>query len=124
MSSDIFVYWRNERPTQDEILLCLEDYVRDLAVGVVRRDGQRFSVTLPGWPSFPFARVGPSTDAQRRSHQERARDADGSMRTRWFEVYVGGDYIDVITREMDEVTNNIARGFAELSARAWDGEIR
>lgn len=125
MASDTFVYWRTERPTHDEVLLCLEDYVRGIAVGVVRWDGQRFSVTFPGAPSFPFARVGPATDAQRAAERERARERepDGTLRGRWFEVYTSDDYIDVITRQQDEITMNIAHGFAELCARAWNGEL-
>jgi hypothetical protein len=56
---------------------------------------------------------------QARASHELAREA----RERWFEVWVGQDCIDVITRMMDEVTNNIAQGFAKLCARWWEGEI-
>jgi hypothetical protein len=42
---------------------------------------------------------------------------------RWFEVYVGPDYIDIITREMDDVTNAIAEGFAARCARKWKGKV-
>jgi len=117
MALDRFVYWKSQRPTIEEIQRCLEDYVAGLAVSVERWQDDRFGVTLPGYLSFPLTWTGLATDAQRAAVRE-------LQRSRWFEVYVGSDHIDVITRQMDEITNNVARGFAELMARGWDGDFK
>jgi len=37
-------------------------------------------------------------------------------------VYLHEDAIDVITREADEFTNNVAKGFAALCHRYWQGQ--
>lgn len=116
MARDTFVYWdqRHPRPTKQEIQHVLEDYVRGLATTVVwERD--RWYVTLPGESSWSFQRSGPATIAQRTSWLESS--------TRWFEVWIGDDNIDVITRMADDVTNVIAHGFASLMARGFDGRI-
>jgi len=115
MALDRFVYWKSERPTFNDVHECIEDYVRGL--GTVSRFQDRLFVTLPGTVSFPFARVGPATEYQRASAREDRNE-------RWFEVYIGEDSVDVITRQMDEITNNVARGFAELMARGWDGDFK
>ncbi len=47
----------------------------------------------------------------------------GETRERWFEVFADSEQFDVITREMDEITNAIANGFAQLAARLWDGKV-
>ena len=122
MASDTFVYWNEERPTKDDLHACLQDYLAEIATEI-RWDRDRFFVTLVGRPSFPFARVGPSTPAMRQAELERAVGADGTPRPRWFEVVIDSESIDVITRQADEITMNIARSFAALCARAWDGGL-
>lgn len=112
MAHDRFVYWRKERPTREQLQMVLEDYV--LRLGVVEWETDRFFVTLPGKCRHPLTRV---TD-------RRAVEAmNEGPRERWFEVYVGEDHIDVITRLMDQVTEDIARGFAVVVARFWDGKL-
>lgn len=123
MASDTFVYWnRGVKPTKDEVQKALEDYVKGLATDVTWLV-DRWFVTLPGAPSWPFQRVGHATEAQRASWLENATESDGSPRPRWFEVHLGHDNIDVITRMADEVTNNVAHGFAVLMALAWEGDL-
>lgn len=123
MARDIFVRWKAEVPSKEEIQACLEDYVRGLAEKI-NWERDRFFVMLPGQFSFPFDRVGPwSARFQREGYRELKLEDDGTPRPRWFEVYLHKDCIDVITRMQDEVTNNIAKGFAVLCARGWQGEI-
>ena len=122
MSCDTFVYWTDETPTREEIGMCLEDYVRGLATDVTW-DRDRWFVGLPGTYSLPFARVGPATKSMRALAKERATESDGTIKSRWFEVWMDDRCMNVITRQMDEVTNNIAHGFAELCRRGWDGRL-
>lgn len=123
MACDRFVYWvrddvNEKTPTREQIQLVLEDYVRGLAVSVEwNADQRRFYVLLPGMGSMPLARVSdwPLMAGMNKEQQETER---------WFEVYVeDGDNIDVITRRADEITNNIASGFAKLCARFWRGRL-
>lgn len=121
MARDIFVRWGDEVPTREDLQACLEDYVAGLAM--VEASGDRFLVHFPGAYSFPFARVGPATEGAREHARSLAVESDGSPRSRWFEVCLHDDCIDVVTRTQDEVTNNIAKGFAELCARGWVAKI-
>lgn len=113
MASDRFVYWKSKdkRPTQQQIGVCLEDYVKNIATSV-KWDGDRFFVVLPGNNSFPFKRVDASLG-----------NMVDETRGRWFEVWIDEDCIDVITRQHDEFTNVVATGFAELCARFWHGKL-
>jgi hypothetical protein len=52
-----------------------------------------------------------------------AREADGSLRTRWIEVWPDVDVLYVMTREADTITNVVADGLAKLLARGWKGEV-
>jgi hypothetical protein len=78
----------------------------------IEDDGSRFIVTLPGVPTQPFARLV-------------AVGLVPGQPERWFEVYYGDirNNIDVITRQPDEVTLAIARGFAAFCKRFWQGEF-
>lgn len=119
MACDTFVVWeqREKQPKKEVIRKVLEDYVAGLAE--VEWIDDRWIVTLPGQPSWPFQRVGPASQSQRASWRELHVSTPG----RWFEVYVGEHNIDVITRTADEVTNNVAQGFAALMARGFDGKL-
>jgi hypothetical protein len=119
MSHNVFVRWGTEAPTRDELQACLEDYVRGIGAPPTWADG-RLYVALPGTYSHPFTRVGPATDAMRASFQQRAADP---REARGFEVFIHEDAICVITRQDDEITNNIAKGFAVLCARGWGGKL-
>ena len=113
MPLDRFVYWKKEIPTKGQIQFALEDYVRDLAIEV-KWDRDRFFVTLPGTCTHPLARLSDWSGVRAMAEEKRER---------WFEVYVAEDNIDVMTRQMDEVTDNIAEGFAKLCARFWEGKL-
>ncbi len=116
MACDRFIYWRNGvPPSRDHVQLVLEDYVRDLATEV-KWDGDRFFVLLPGMGSHPATRLPapPEYAAIYRSDRENER---------WFEVYLGTDNIDVITRRSDRITSAIATEFARICAQFWQGEL-
>jgi len=38
------------------------------------------------------------------------------------EIFIGKDNVDVITRTMDEYTNNVADGLSEMIKRFWNGK--
>jgi hypothetical protein len=115
MACDRFVYWNEKKPTQEQVQLVLEDYVRDLATEV-KWDQGRFYVVLPGMGSNPLARVSDWPLMADMAKEQRETE-------RWIEVWLGDDCLDVITRHADEITNNIASGFAKLCARYWKGRL-
>jgi hypothetical protein len=108
MARDVFVYFAPEhKPSVEGVGNELRQYFGNLAKLIsLAEDQPRWLVDLPGRPE---GRPGLT-----------AQDLYDS---RWVEVFVGGDYIDVITRDMDEITNAIARGFAERCARKWKGRL-
>lgn len=120
MARDTFVRFKKSkraqpsRPSKKHLRFALEDYVRDIATEVKWSKG-RFIVLLPGTCCNPITRLMP------RATNIKAQKEDPLER--WFEVWLGYDHIDVITRFQDEVTNNIATGFAEFCARFWEGEL-
>lgn len=101
-------------PPKQQLQLALEDYVRDIATAV-KWDRDRFFVLLPGKCCLPITRLLPESSPVKAQR--------GDPVERWFEVYLGPDNIDIITRFQDEVTSNIAMGFAQFAARFWEGEL-
>lgn len=100
MAYDRFVYWQTTKPSRDEIVQALRDFLGELGKVEVT---DRVYVDLPGKPSNAF-------NASCRDDQ------------RWFEVYITDESIDVITRQQDRITNAIATEFAELCAQYWQGQ--
>lgn len=115
MAQDTFVYWKDRKPKPSELETVLEDYVRGMGKVSWSKETKRFFVNFEGHVSWPFARLLPEEAKALAQKQE--------VHMRWFEVYIASDHIDVITRMQDEIVNNIARGFAVLCARYWEGEI-
>ncbi len=95
--------------------LVLEDYVRDLATEVTWQE-DRFIVLLPGMGSHPATRIADSDTARMVLMEDRKNE-------RWFEVYLGADNLDVITRHGDWITNAIATEFARICAQFWRGHM-
>lgn len=122
MARDRFVQWGDSRPSREDILSVLGDYVRGLASDI-EWQGDRYFVNFPGRLSFPFQRTGPATEALRAAWQEQSSTDSEDGINRWFEVWLGDDCIDVITRGMDEITNVLADGFAKVCARGWNGKL-
>lgn len=106
MASDRFIRWGEDRPTKEQIQFVLEDYFGSAAE--VKWDKDRFYVTLPGKPSFPFRRIVP----------DMARAAE-TQDERWIEVWMNEDSLDVMTRMMDHYTNDLARGLTAVIANYW-----
>jgi len=103
MARDCFVYWdaTESVPKKEDLHLALSEYTNGLAENIVWIEGSgRFIVSLPGF-------------FERHDVAER----------RWFEVHIGDNNIDVITREMDAVTNAIAFGFAQQVSYKWKGRL-
>ncbi len=118
MAIDHFVYWKKgkRKPSIAELKLLIEDYLGSVAVKIVESETD-FIVTLAGQSSDPWKRLkGWETMAE--AAKERGK------RKRWFEVdFQQGRGIDVITRQPDEFTENVASGFAKLVARLFEGKV-
>jgi hypothetical protein len=109
MALDRFITWQDEKPTDEQLLFVLEDFLG--GVGEITNDPTKeghpwWTIKLPGTPTHPL---------------RRAFNIEGPMlhEERWFEVYVADDHIDVMTRLGDAFTNALADKFAEVVCRAW-----
>jgi len=119
---DRFVRWQAKRPTDKELRHLLEDYLGGM--GKIKNKSQKkskrpwFFVTLPGRPSFPFRRMPEIKGTSREAYLK-------DFNERWFEVYVDdkNKYVDVMTRQGDELTGVIAQGFAELLTRYFKAKL-
>lgn len=121
MAHDRFIRFSAPAPTRESVQTVLEDFFR--GIGKVRWSGvdtvasPRFYVSLPGKVCWALTRVYPDC--------HRAKAQAEEVRPRWIEVVLvyEPDHLqaDVITREMDDVTNAMAEGLAELLATACGG---
>lgn len=118
MAHDRFIRFAAPAPTREQVQTVLEDFFRD--IGTVRWSDVplRFYVSLPGKVCWALTRVYPDT--------HRAKAQAEEVRKRWIEVvlvYEPDHHLqaDVITREMDDVTNAMAEGLAELLALGCGG---
>lgn len=118
MALDRFVRWKNpeDKPTSEQIRILLEDYLGDETwVEFDRPDW--FIANLPGKRSYPLRRTAPDLTISQAWEESEVKE-------RWFEVCcIHEDAVDVMTRQADEYTNNVAKGFAELVARWFHGEL-
>lgn len=109
MACDRFVCWAEVKPTKNEAESIIKNYL-DEAATEIKWDKDRFFVTLVGKPSFPFKDIITS-------------DPSVFSETRWLEVYLAQDNLDVITRMGDEYTNTVADGLANLFVRLYDAAL-
>lgn len=112
MSLDNFVYFDKNVPTRKDINLILHDYLHQCAD--ISYNKNTFYAVIPGRPKNPFERI--------------AKLSPHPYAERWFEVYIGSlkdnpPKIDILTRQADELTSNIAVGFARLMARYYQGKL-
>lgn len=113
MALDRFIYWNERRATPQQIEMLLHDYLG--GIGELCWDKDRYYVTLPGKPTFPFKHLEPTMVG--------AIENAESQRERWIEIWFGDDCLDVITRQTDHFTNDIAKGLAEMIANYWEGRL-
>lgn len=114
MSQDRFVHWQDQRPAVGQVHLVARSYLGEFAK-VMSHDGRRLTITLRGNYSHPLQNIpgAPHKDV----HAELAR------RSRWIEVYVDPEYVDVITRQQDPATNALADGLAAVLVGWWGGRL-
>lgn len=111
MACDRIINKCQKRPTKKDLRIAAEDYLGDLLQGIQWAE-DRWIVTIKGNRSHPLQRL-----ADPKFLDQEPKDG------RWFEVWFNGKTVDVITRRQDELTGNIASGFASLVARFWEGEL-
>ncbi len=113
MPRDIFVYFE-KMPEKGELETLLKRYVGGAATEV-KFDAGRWFATLHGSNSNPVL------DFEKKGYASNVPYREGE---RWFEVYLADNNIDVMTREQDPFTNDVAKGFAELMARLYHGRLK
>lgn len=101
MALDRFIHFPSAAhvPTPEEVGDELKSYLQGVGRVEWGHAGARWFATMPGPP-------------------EHTLDNE-----RWFEVYIGSDNLDVITRQSDNFTNAVAAGFAERCARVFGGRL-
>jgi len=116
MARDRFIWFKGEHkvPSKDDVQSVLTHFIGEAGTVEWRKDQSRFYMVLQGDPSWPF------TDMDLGVHNPHGEDKG---RSRWIEVYMGKDNIDVMTRMMDEYTNTVADGVAKMIARFWQGQL-
>jgi hypothetical protein len=114
MACDRFIYKCEKKPTKKDIGVALVDYLGDDLIKELQWSKDRWFVALRSERSHPLRHL---VDPAILFLDQEPDDG------RWFEVWIKGKTVDVITRRQDELTNNIALGFAKLVARFWEGEL-
>lgn len=112
MAHDRFIYFEHRSPTSEEVEKILGNFVS--GVGKITRDGNRWTVLLPGKPQAALDGI------------EAVRAYAVPDDERWLEVYheQGKDrYIDVITRAQDDFVMSLADGLVALFARFYQGRV-
>ena len=102
MALDRFIYWNSQKPTFDEILNTARCYIGEL--GKVEVLSGVIFISL-GSSSTTFM-----PDAVTREE-------------RWIEVHWNPKHVDVLTRNQDEFTNDLAASFARRLAAHWNGNL-
>lgn len=120
MAADRYIRWNDNKPTQKEIGLLIEDFFSGLATEFKfeeNKSGNWWFVSLPGVPSFPFRQIMDGGEDRGKAVAERGE--------RWIEVYQPkkNDYLNVMTRGQDHITNIIASGLQTTFARYWEGKL-
>lgn len=121
MASDRFIHNCKRKPTKDDIGTALADYLGDELIKEIHWDRDRWFVTIIGKRSHPLRNL-VDEDFRKRHMDPENGDPDNG---RHIEVWVDerGETVDVLTRRQDELTSNIALGFAKIVARFWEGEL-
>lgn len=124
MSTDRVIRWRkNKKPTKEQIGMVCEDYVS--RIGTVRWDEARgrYYISLPGPCSHPLRRM-PGIGAVGHVYDPPPPGSDEPPFIRWIEVYIPEkeDYLNIMTRHQDPITNAIAERLAEIFAGFWNGK--
>ena len=113
MACDRFIrFGKGKVPSKEDVGKALEDYLGATMTNIKWVNGS-WCAQLVGSKSWPFRRLETSRIAERYEHE--------AKESRGIEVFIAKDNIDVITRQQDELTMNIADGFAKLVARYWHG---
>lgn len=121
MACDRFVRFpKGKRPSKEDVGKALEDFLGAFMVSN-KWGGGRWTATLVGTKSWPLRRIYDQSCETLRvmaaAHEEETSES------RWIEVFLHRNTIDVITRRQDEATMRLADGFAQLAARYWRGQL-
>lgn len=115
MALDRFVYWRDERPTFDEVVRVIRNTLGYAGV-IEEKSGKKGAVwlvvTLVGKPTNALEGIAPNLPPS----------SEMLPAERWFEVFFHDDRaVDVLTRQQDEFTNAVAKSVADTLRRYWAG---
>lgn len=119
MALDRFITFHASVPTSESIDALLRNFVGEAGTIEKQLHPQldHWIITLPG--HLTFALADEPTAMTNFVHLPFVDDDRG----RWIEVFIhhGPLQIDVLTRQMDEFTNAVADGIANVITRYWQG---
>ena len=107
MATDRIIQFSEQLPNRDDISRFLTNYVGES--GSLEWVGCVAILSLQGSLSRPF-----TLDD---------RETEQDDRERWIEVWIHDEVINVLTREMDSFTVDIANGIARRIAGLWCGNL-
>jgi hypothetical protein len=107
MSADRYINWAGTKPTKDEIMETLVNFLG--GVGTVSFSNGRFIIDLPGSPTAALKGLDPKGPLP-------ASDK------RWVEIFMHEDSLDIMTRQGDDFANALAERLADIFAHQWKGE--
>ena len=108
MSTDRFVPFGLVRPTREQVGEAPRRFIGPLGEVEWHEGAHRFVATLPGEPTRAWDGPLDVPDAR-----------FPSVDSRWFEVFIHEDSLDVITRRGDDATEALAYGFAKQCVYAF-----
>ncbi len=119
MALDRFVYWKDRKPNKTKVRYLLEDFFGKAAK--IEYENDVFWIELPGKLSHPLRREPYYKDI---AYVKSFDNQTTEQSVRWIEVWVNklDEHLDVLTRQMDEYTNVLAKGLYDLFIRAYEAQ--
>ena len=117
MATDRFIITCTGELDIESVFEMLEDYLGDALVEKTWLSHQRVVAQIAGKLSWPLRRQAHASETHRFFWAEQQH------RVRAIEVVVVVGVIDVMTRQMDAFTMDLASGFARRCARFFNGEL-
>lgn len=116
MGLDRFVHWKKHVPSKNDIEKILNNFFHAIHKKIWWSK-DRFIVELPGDPTYIFNGVSDEREDLKLDKVYK----EGS--SRFLEIWIAEDCIDIITRSGDELTNSLANELARRISLYYQAEL-